>query len=162
MEITKLNKFLYCFIKEHVSDYSSFEELILGGSNTWSIILGTERNFLGIVIDNYQEYIIEPHLYTNDFDNFKYHLKKRGIDISNEILESISNNICKSLFQDEKKFSVSNDKLTAFLYDLMRDHLTCGVVEKLVQVAQLGDGNVEYTNQHLAKYSQELANRLRN
>jgi hypothetical protein len=52
-----------------------------------------------------------------------------------------------------------NDRLTSFLYDLIRDHLDAGTVEKLVRDAQEPD--VAYTNGWLAKYAEDLAKRLR-
>lgn len=51
-------------------------------------------------------------------------------------------------------------KLVSFLYDLMRDHLPAGVVEKLVQDSQ--EPNVTYTNGWLANYAKDLAERLQN
>jgi hypothetical protein len=49
-------------------------------------------------------------------------------------------------------------RLTAFLYDLMRDHLTPGAVEKIVQEST--DIEVVYTNGWLARYAEDLAHRL--
>lgn len=51
-----------------------------------------------------------------------------------------------------------HSKLVSFLYDLIRDHLTPGTVEKLVRDAQESD--VQYTNGWLAKYAEDLALRL--
>jgi len=50
-------------------------------------------------------------------------------------------------------------RLTAFLYDLMRDHVPCGVVERLVRDSQLAQGANMYrlTNGHLGRYAEELA-----
>lgn len=55
----------------------------------------------------------------------------------------------------------SNDPLVGFLYDLMRDHLPVGVVEKLVRDA--GDGSVPlaFTNGWLAQVAMDQAKRLR-
>lgn len=58
-----------------------------------------------------------------------------------------------------------DSKLVDFLYTLMRDHLSAGVVEALVTEAQLGreSNQVEinqYSNGWLAKYAENLANRL--
>lgn len=50
-------------------------------------------------------------------------------------------------------------KLTAFLYDLMRDHLSAGAMEKLL--AQSVDGPVIYTNGWLAQYAADIAARLK-
>jgi hypothetical protein len=54
-----------------------------------------------------------------------------------------------------------NSKLVSFLYTLMRDHLTPGVIEELVRDAQCGDGDCFYTNGWLAKYADYLANKLK-
>lgn len=51
-----------------------------------------------------------------------------------------------------------NSRLVSFLYDLMRDHLPIGTVEHLVQEATEPD--VLYTNGWLAKYAEDVANRL--
>jgi len=53
-----------------------------------------------------------------------------------------------------------NDPLVSFLYDLLRDHLAPGLVERLVQEA-VTYPNVMYTNGYIAKYCQDLAARLR-
>ena len=53
-----------------------------------------------------------------------------------------------------------NSKLVSFLYELMRDHLPAGVVEEIVQASE-GESNVVYTNGWLAKYAEDLANRLK-
>jgi hypothetical protein len=52
-----------------------------------------------------------------------------------------------------------NSRLVSFLYELMRDHLPVGIVEELVQASKEPD--VTYTNGWLAKYAQDLANRLK-
>lgn len=49
-------------------------------------------------------------------------------------------------------------KLTFFLYDLMRDHLTPGTVEELME--DVKSEEVSYTNGWLAKYAEDLARRL--
>ena len=59
----------------------------------------------------------------------------------------------------------STDPLVSFLYILMRDHLTMGAVEGIVQKhvvlegADDGDGS-QFCNGHLAKYAQDVADRL--
>lgn len=53
-----------------------------------------------------------------------------------------------------------NSKLVSFLYELMRDELVPGKVEQLVQNSQSSDDAV-YTNGWLAKYAEDLANRLK-
>lgn len=57
----------------------------------------------------------------------------------------------------------TEDKLVSFLYDLMRDHLPCGVVEDLVlnQVTTADDSEFLFTNGFLANYAKDLAQRLR-
>mgnify|MGYP001558408865 CR=1 FL=1 len=52
----------------------------------------------------------------------------------------------------------ATSKLVSFLYTLMRDHVTPGVVEVLVRDAQVTP--VEFTNGHLARYAQDIADRL--
>lgn len=52
-----------------------------------------------------------------------------------------------------------NDKLTSFLYDLMRDHLPPGKVQELMQDAQEPD--VSYTNGYLAQYAEYVAQKLK-
>lgn len=54
---------------------------------------------------------------------------------------------------------VQDDRaLVSFLYDLMRDHVTPGVVEKLVLASP--PGMTKFTNGYLANYAKELAARL--
>ena len=53
-----------------------------------------------------------------------------------------------------------NSKLVSFLYDLMRDHLPPGTVEELVRASE-DEPEVTYTNGWLAKYAEDLANRLK-
>ena len=63
--------------------------------------------------------------------------------------------------QDDTNTYVTTRKLTVFQYQLMRDKLTCGEVEKLVRECEI-DGVKKYTlsNQHLARYACELSDRL--
>lgn len=49
------------------------------------------------------------------------------------------------------------DRLVSFLYDLMRDHLPAGVVERLVREAA---APITMTNGYLARYATDLALRL--
>jgi len=59
----------------------------------------------------------------------------------------------------ERSGSVNiRSRLTSFLYDLMRDHLTPGVVEELVQESIAIE--VSYTNGYLAQYAFDMAKRL--
>lgn len=53
-----------------------------------------------------------------------------------------------------------NSKLVSFLYELMRDHLPAGTVEQLVQASE-DESECVYTNGWLAKYAEDLANRLK-
>lgn len=48
-------------------------------------------------------------------------------------------------------------RLVAFLYDLLRDHVTPGVVEKIAQDAT---AETLFTNGWLARYAEDLATRL--
>lgn len=52
--------------------------------------------------------------------------------------------------------------LTAFFYDLLRDHLPAATVETLVrEAAAHAEQRVQYTNGYLAEYANELSDRLR-
>lgn len=51
-----------------------------------------------------------------------------------------------------------DSRLVSFLYSLTRDHLPVGVVERLVNESLVDD--VEYTNEHLARYCADVAKRL--
>lgn len=53
-----------------------------------------------------------------------------------------------------------NSKLVSFLYELMRDHLPAGTVEAIVQASE-DESDILYTNGWLAKYAEDLANRLK-
>ena len=62
-----------------------------------------------------------------------------------------------------KSTFTTDDPLVSFLYELMRDHVPLGVVEKVVRNSELpseGDTFV-LSNVHLARYAEELAIRLR-
>jgi len=52
-----------------------------------------------------------------------------------------------------------NSKLVSLLYSLLRDYVQPGDMEKLVR--ECSDGDVLYTNGWLAKYAEDLANRLK-
>ena len=57
----------------------------------------------------------------------------------------------------------SDDPLVGFLYLLMRDHILCGDIESIMKVIEGSKSNsVEYTNGYLAKYAENISNRLRN
>jgi len=56
----------------------------------------------------------------------------------------------------------STDPLVEFLYALMRDHLSAGKVERIMEEQVVGTGtSSEYTNGYLAMYAQDVAARLR-
>jgi hypothetical protein len=52
-----------------------------------------------------------------------------------------------------------HDRLTSFLYELMRDHLPPGQVEAILR--NCTDPDVAYTNGWLATYARDIAIRLR-
>lgn len=54
----------------------------------------------------------------------------------------------------------SDSKLVALLYILMRDHITPGVMEKVVRV-HVSEASTLYTNGFLANYAKDLAERLK-
>jgi len=54
----------------------------------------------------------------------------------------------------------SEDPLVSFLYELMRDHVTPGDIEKVLQHSE-DKGETQYTNGWLAEYAKDIANRLR-
>jgi hypothetical protein len=58
----------------------------------------------------------------------------------------------------------ADDGLISFLYELMRDHLPAGVVEKLVQnvVDEQPKYPIVFTNGYLADYAADLAARITN
>jgi hypothetical protein len=49
--------------------------------------------------------------------------------------------------------------LVSFLYELMRDHVPPGVIEEIMRKT-MGPSAVVYTNGWLAKYAEDVANRL--
>ena len=54
---------------------------------------------------------------------------------------------------------VNGGKLSALFYILLRDHLTAGVVEKIVDSIE-DTTEVEFTNGYIANYAKLLAKRL--
>lgn len=64
-----------------------------------------------------------------------------------------------SKLQSASGVHVSNDPLTSFLYELMRDHLPIGVVHRLV--ADSPKVATVYTNGWLARYAGYLSSLLR-
>lgn len=60
------------------------------------------------------------------------------------------------------KSKVTKNKLTVFIYLLMRDEVTPGIVEKAVQDSENNkDYPIRLTNGHLARYAEEIAERLK-
>jgi hypothetical protein len=53
----------------------------------------------------------------------------------------------------------STSKVVSFLYELIRDHLPAGVVEKIVRNSMAEEETV-YCNGYLAEYAKEIASRL--
>lgn len=53
-----------------------------------------------------------------------------------------------------------NSRLVSFLYELMRDHLPPGVVEEIVMASE-DEPECLYTNGWLAKYAEDISNRLK-
>lgn len=57
--------------------------------------------------------------------------------------------------------TVKGDVVDGFFYDLLRDYLPAGDVERLVQDAEkVGPQEVEFSNPHLAAHSKEIRQRL--
>lgn len=76
--------------------------------------------------------------------------EKKAIDEKrNEQLREISGNI------------IFNDALTSFLYELMQNHLSVGVVEEITRNS-INNTEVLFTNGWLAKYANNLAEDLLN
>jgi len=55
----------------------------------------------------------------------------------------------------------SSDPLVSFLYILMRDHVTPGSVEDILQNHVEGEDESEFCNGYLASYAKDIANRLK-
>jgi len=53
------------------------------------------------------------------------------------------------------------DRLTSFLYLLMRDHLPSGVVTEVAIDAYIGEGPFTLSNGYLAKFAEHLTSKLR-
>lgn len=64
------------------------------------------------------------------------------------------------LRQTSGQVDIPDDRLTSFLYELMRDHVPPGIVMELVN-SSTGE-TIQYTNGYLAKMAQHFADRLRN
>jgi len=54
-----------------------------------------------------------------------------------------------------------NNSIQSFFYTLMRDYLTPGEVEKIVQdIEKENSKDIIYTNKYLAKYADNISKRL--
>ncbi len=54
----------------------------------------------------------------------------------------------------------SYSKLVSFLYELLRDHVTPSIVEEICRNS-CREGKTIYSNGYLAKYAEDIANRLK-
>ena len=54
-----------------------------------------------------------------------------------------------------------DDRVTALLYILMRDHLPTGVIQTIIDGCLKNPGVCEFTDGHLARSAQLMADRLR-
>lgn len=55
----------------------------------------------------------------------------------------------------------TKSRVAALLYELMRDHVPFGVIERIVNQDQVGsEDGFELSNAHLGRYAEELARRL--
>lgn len=54
---------------------------------------------------------------------------------------------------------MDNTPLVSFLYELMRDYVPAGEIERITVEAEK-HAEVTYSNKHLAAYAKEIANRL--
>jgi len=78
-------------------------------------------------------------------------------------IQALKNNPIRVLDLRARSGSVrSSDPLVSFLYTLMRDHMTPGEVEAILQedVEKCAGKEVEYSNGWLANYAKDLAKRL--
>ena len=55
---------------------------------------------------------------------------------------------------------IVTERLVAFLYDLLRDDLPAGAVERLVREGEKYPPPYKFSNSHLEAYARELAQRL--
>ncbi len=69
-------------------------------------------------------------------------------DLENQHLRQRSGNV------------TSDSNLVEFLYLLMRDHATPGVVEELVRITRKGGSDTLFSNGWLARYAEDVAQRL--
>lgn len=106
-------------------------------------------------INNNGDYTFEncqfiEHRLNSSKDNYltKLKLLKSNCEKGNKIMRKKSGNINYT------------DKLTAFLYILMRDSVTPGRIEEIL-INHIDEAEQEYTNGWLAKYANYVAERLK-
>lgn len=55
----------------------------------------------------------------------------------------------------------TNSGMVAFFYELLRDHVPMGIVEKIVSEQEEGDWSTyELTNEYLAQYCEDIVQRI--
>ena len=68
--------------------------------------------------------------------------------------------IAKNILNDGISFK-SSDPITSFIYELIRDYVPAGVVEKVIKnIENEGCQEITYEDQYVSRYAEELANRL--
>lgn len=70
----------------------------------------------------------------------------------------MKNKAIKKMRKASGSFTSAN-KLTGFLYELMRDYLTAGDIEEIMQT--VSDKKCLYTNGWLARHAEDVAKRLK-
>ena len=53
-----------------------------------------------------------------------------------------------------------SDRLTSLIYDLLRDHLPAGTLERLVRDLEQHPGPFKFSNGWLATYAEDLSQRI--
>jgi hypothetical protein len=66
----------------------------------------------------------------------------------------------KSMFERSSEFETSS-RLVAFLYELMRDHVTPGILENIMRSTDGEATGYRLSNGYLAMYAEDLMRRLR-
>ena len=77
-------------------------------------------------------------------------------------LEDVDKQKWEERFAELRKASgdiKSNDQLVSFLYELMRDYVPCGTVERIAQGCSYKE--YSFTNGFLASYAKNIAKKLR-
>lgn len=156
---------IYCYWESDLQLETIRKSIIVDSYSTWSLIFDQVdwEKIIGLEIMNCQTYLNNSKNFLLAWDLFLFKLNKRNkYNLTAQMLQNCHDSLYNFLFsQREEKLFISNDKLTSFLYELMRDHMPCGIVEKLVQTSQSDGESVEYTNGYLAQYAQNLAKKLR-